>query len=74
MTRLMLIALLAMALPLSAAPAPFYLWQSLVTGRYLCVPHNPGKGWVRHAGPYNNAACRSHWAYLAAGGNYPPTN
>ncbi|WHL26409.1 hypothetical protein [Pseudomonas sp. UBA6699] len=56
----MLIALLAMALPLSAAPAPFYLWQSLVTGRYLCVPHNPGKGWVRHAGPYNNAACRSH--------------
>ncbi|MFJ4457748.1 hypothetical protein ACIP1G_28230 [Pseudomonas sp. NPDC089392] len=60
MIRLMLIALLATALPLSAAPAPFYLWQSLVTGRYLCSAHNPGKGWVRHAGPYNNAGCRSH--------------
>ena len=60
MKRLMLTALLAMALPLSAAPAPFYQWQSLATGRYLCSAHNPGKGWVRHAGPYNNAACRSH--------------
>ncbi|ABY99838.1 hypothetical protein PPUJ20005_08040 [Pseudomonas putida] len=55
----MLTALLAMALPLSAAPAPFYQWQSLATGRYLCSASNPGEGWVRHSGPYNNAACRT---------------
>ena len=59
MQRLMLTALLAMALPLSAAPAPFYQWQSLATGRYLCSANNPGEGWVRHSGPYNNAACRT---------------
>jgi hypothetical protein len=21
--------------------------------------HNPGEGWKRHSGPYNNAACRN---------------
>ncbi|MFG0399363.1 hypothetical protein [Pseudomonas sp. zjy_11] len=63
MKRLSLLALfplLVLVLPAPAAPAPFYQWQSLVTGRYLCSARNPGKGWVRHSGPYNNAACRSH--------------
>jgi len=60
MKRLMLNALLKMALPQSATPAPFYLWQSLVTGRYMCSANKLGEGWVRHSGPYNNAACRSH--------------
>ncbi|EKT4539230.1 TPA: hypothetical protein SLP05_002907 [Pseudomonas putida] len=63
MKRLSLLALfplLVLVLPAPAAPAPFYQWQSLVTGRYLCSAHNPGKGWVRHSGPYNNAACRTH--------------
>ena len=59
MKRLMLTILLIMALPLAAAPAPFYQWQSLATGRYMCSASSPGEGWVRHSGPYNNAACRT---------------
>ncbi|MFI7837185.1 hypothetical protein [Pseudomonas asiatica] len=55
----MLTILLIMALPLAAAPAPFYQWQSLATGRYMCSASSPGEGWVRHSGPYNNAACRT---------------
>ncbi|HAL66483.1 MAG TPA: hypothetical protein DCP84_02175 [Pseudomonas sp.] len=43
-----------------AAPRPFFLWQSLVTGRYICVQGNPGSGWTRFAGPYKNGACRDH--------------
>ena len=58
MKRLMLTALLAMALPHSAAPAPFYQWQSLATGRFMCSATNPGEGWMRFSGPYNNAGCR----------------
>jgi hypothetical protein len=63
MKRLSLLALfplLAMALPLSAAPAPFYQWQSLATGRNMCSASNPGDGWERHSGPSNNAACRTN--------------
>ena len=55
-----LLSALCISLSLSAAPAPFYLWQSLATGRYLCSATYPGQGWVRHAGPYNNAGCRDY--------------
>ncbi|MCY1404584.1 hypothetical protein D3C76_1668370 [compost metagenome] len=41
-----------------AAPAPWFQWQSLATGRYLCTQINPGDAWVKHSGPYNNAGCR----------------
>lgn len=41
-----------------AAPKPFYLWQSLATGRYMCAQNNPGSGWMQFSGPYNNAGCR----------------
>ncbi|MDD1959967.1 hypothetical protein NP534_07595 [Pseudomonas sp. 39004] len=61
MKRLLLLALLPLlvaAPSLSAAPAPFYQWQSLATGRFMCSATNPGDGWVRHSGPYNNAGCR----------------
>ncbi|WP_312936029.1 hypothetical protein [Pseudomonas sp.] len=44
---------------IDAAPAPFYLWQSKLTGRYQCSQHQPGEGWVWHAGPFNNAGCRN---------------
>ncbi len=54
-----LIALLMINVPLHAAPAPFYQWQSKLTGRYLCAQTKPGEGWVLHAGPYNNAGCRA---------------
>ena len=42
-----------------AAPAPFFLWQSKLTGRYMCSQHKPGDGWIWHAGPFNNAGCRA---------------
>ena len=61
MKRLLLLALLPLlvaAPSLSAAPAPFYQWQSLATGRFMCSATNPGDGWVRHSGPYNHAGCR----------------
>ncbi|MEF9898552.1 MAG: hypothetical protein RR736_09485 [Pseudomonas sp.] len=50
----------AMQFSVVAAPAPWYQWQSLVTGRYMCSQVNPGEGWVRHSGPYNNAGCRTY--------------
>ncbi|MHC6226658.1 hypothetical protein ACYU03_18105 [Pseudomonas sp. X10] len=43
---------------LQAAPAPWYQWQSKQTGRYMCAQRQPGEGWVRHAGPFDNAGCR----------------
>ncbi|ATP52886.1 hypothetical protein OO306_27115 [Pseudomonas sp. DCB_AW] len=63
MKRLLLLALLpilAMAPLLAAAPAPFYQWQSLATGRFMCSATNPGEGWMRFSGPYNNAGCRTY--------------
>ncbi|MFV3326134.1 hypothetical protein ACNFG0_06660 [Pseudomonas sp. NY15372] len=59
MKKLLLLGL-CLSLPLFAAPAPFYQWQSLATGRFMCSANNPGEGWVRHAGPYNNAGCRDY--------------
>ncbi|UVK81768.1 hypothetical protein LOY46_19665 [Pseudomonas sichuanensis] len=53
-----LLALLVVS-SLQAAPAPWYQWQSLATGRYLCSATNPGDGWKLHSGPYNNGACRN---------------
>ena len=60
MKRLLLLALLPLlvAAPSLSAAAPFYQWQSLATGRFMCSATNPGDGWVRHSGPYNNAGCR----------------
>ena len=46
------------ALSAYAAPRPFCLWQSVATGRYFCTENNPGPGWMKFSGPYNNAACR----------------
>ncbi|HHJ1296941.1 MAG: hypothetical protein ACN6P0_04810 [Pseudomonas capeferrum] len=63
MKRLLLLAMLPLliaAAPVFAAPAPFYQWQSLVTGRFMCSATNPGEGWMRFSGPYNNAGCRAY--------------
>ncbi len=50
--------LLALSLPTQAAPAAWYLWQSKVTGHYICRQWPPGEGWVRHSGPYADGGCR----------------
>ncbi|MCH7298933.1 hypothetical protein OGV25_18595 [Pseudomonas sp. P1B16] len=57
---LALVSVLGVAMAAYAAPAPFYLWQSLATGRYMCSANNPGSGWARFSGPYNNAGCRDY--------------
>lgn len=41
-----------------AAPAPWYKYQSLETGRYLCSQVDPGPHYRRFAGPFGNAGCR----------------
>ena len=61
MKRLLLLALLPLlvaAPSLSAAPAPFYQWQSLATGRFMCSATNPGDGWVRRLPRLLSLHCR----------------
>lgn len=58
MRLLSLLLSLALAAPAFAAPAPFYLWQSKLDGHYSCAQVQPGEGWLRHSGPYRDAACR----------------
>ncbi|MBD8473569.1 hypothetical protein IFT98_06840 [Pseudomonas sp. CFBP 8770] len=41
-----------------AAPAPWYIYQSLASGRYLCSQVDPGPHYRRFAGPFSNAGCR----------------
>lgn len=42
----------------SAAPMPFYRWQSKVDGSYACQQVSPGEGWIRIGGPFRDAGCR----------------
>ena len=59
MKRWTLCAALILAVTAQAAPAPWYQWQSKVTGRLMCAQVDPGDGWLRHSGPYDNAGCRT---------------
>ena len=43
----------------SAAPAPFFLWQSTATGQFSCAQRSPGEGWRKHSGPFRDAGCRT---------------
>lgn len=43
-----------------AKPAPWYLWQSRLDGKFLCLQTTPGDGWVRVGGPYGSAQCRRY--------------
>lgn len=38
-----------------AAPAPWYLWQSKITGGVICAQHSPGEGWLQLAGRFPSA-------------------
>jgi len=42
---------------LSAAPAPWYQWQSKVDGKVFCAQTSPGKGWKRLKGSYQDVRC-----------------
>ncbi|MBF7144595.1 MULTISPECIES: hypothetical protein [Pseudomonas] len=41
-----------------AAPAPWFTYQSLATGQFVCLQHDPGEAFQRFAGPFHNAGCR----------------
>ncbi|MCY1281907.1 hypothetical protein D9M68_356710 [compost metagenome] len=57
--RLVLFLLLStLAWGVSAAPMPFYAWQSRVDGARVCSQTSPGAGWERVAGPFRDAGCR----------------
>lgn len=58
--RLRLLATLCLGLAATAphaAPAPWYLWRSLVDGRSHCAQSSPGPGWERERGPYRDLHC-----------------
>lgn len=47
-----------------SAPAPWYWWASRIDGQRVCAQSMPTQGWVRAAGPFDNAACRPAGALL----------
>ncbi len=43
----------------SAAPAPYYQWQSKLDGTIICRQTSPGPGWERLSGrPFRDLHCR----------------
>jgi hypothetical protein len=40
-----------------AAPAPWHQWRSKVDGRLYCTQTDPGTGWEKVGGPYQDARC-----------------
>lgn len=44
-----------------AKPAYWYRWQSKTAdGVYICTQSYPGDGWVRIAGPFARAGCKTY--------------
>ncbi len=50
--------LLLTALPLAAAPAPWYVWRSRLNGSEHCAQVAPGTGWMRVRGPFRDLRCQ----------------
>ena len=56
--RISLALLLCLAQPSLAAQAPWYWWQSSVTGKQICRQNSPGEGWQQLSQPYLDARCQ----------------
>lgn len=59
--RLLLISLLCLLYTtphLYAEPADWYQWQSRLTEKIICKQTDPGAGWQKHDGPFQDAGCR----------------
>ena len=41
-----------------AGPAPWYRWQSVVTGETVCAQTSPGPGWARLDAVYVDPRCQ----------------
>ncbi len=44
--------------PAQAAQAPWYWWQSTISGKQICRQTTPGEGWQQLAQPYLDARCQ----------------
>ncbi len=64
MAIVLVLALSLTAVPLSAKPAPWYLWQSKLDGHYICIQASAGEGWKKVAGPYTTAQCHRYLKQL----------
>ncbi|MBB4862653.1 hypothetical protein HNP46_001497 [Pseudomonas nitritireducens] len=53
-----LVAVLLAPMGATAAPMPFYKWQSKVDGAFTCQQTSPGHGWTKIGGPFRDAGCR----------------
>jgi len=52
------LAALCAALPFAAAaPAPWWLWESVTNGSKVCAQTPLGPGWRKLLGPYRDARC-----------------
>lgn len=56
--RVARVLLFGLPLVALAAPAPWYKYQSIDSGVFICTQVDPGKQFIRFAGPFKNAACR----------------
>ena len=57
--RLAVVLSLALLAPCGvAAPAAWYQWRSVTDGQLFCTQVQPGPGWERFAGPFDNAGCK----------------
>jgi hypothetical protein len=52
-----LILLAALSVASLAAPAPWYQWRSKLDGQVHCAQTDPGTGWEKVGGPYQDARC-----------------
>lgn len=58
MKKLSSLALCLVVAGASAAPAPWFLWQSKVDGGKVCSQYPPGKGWEKFSGPFRDSRCK----------------
>ena len=50
--------LLFACLSVFAKPAPWYKWESKLTGKVICKQVSPGDGWNEVGGPYKDSRCK----------------
>ena len=53
-----LLSLLCFSQSSAAAQAPWYWWQSTLTGKQICRQNSPGEGWQQLTQPYLDARCQ----------------
>lgn len=52
------VLLMSLSHPVNASQAPWYWWQSKVSGKQICRQTSPGEGWSQLSQPYIDARCQ----------------